>query len=292
LDDSFEQGLLRFLKFFRKKRAHPSDSHELAEEIHELMDEGQAKGLISGEESNMVYGALHLKETKAHSVMVPRTEISSASLDTSLREIIKLVNQCGHTRIPIHKETIDKIVGILHAKDLLKLWGKDPESKLPFDILRPPFFVPENQNISEVLKSLKEKKTHLAIVTDEYGGTSGIITIEDILEEIVGEILDEHDTQQPLLSKINNNTYLVDARLEIEKLEEELNIELPKGEYESVGGFVINLLGRLPEVNEKIDYEGLEIIIQQADERKVDKVLVKIVGCPVSSLSQQKPAPQ
>ena len=290
MDDSSGQGLFRFLKFFKKKRAHLTDSQDLAEEIHELMDEGQAKGLISGEETNMVYGALHLKETKAHSIMVPRTEISSASLDSSLGEIIKLVNECGHTRIPIHKDSIDKIVGILHAKDLLKLWGKDPDAKLPFEILRPPFFVPENQNISEVLKDLKEKKTHLAIVTDEYGGTSGIITIEDILEEIVGEILDEHDTEPPLLSQINENTYLVDAKLEIEKLEDVLNIELPKGDYESVGGFVINLLGRLPEVNEKIHYDGLEIIVQQADQRRVEKILVKINSPDNPNFSPEKPA--
>lgn len=254
------------------------------------MDEGQAKGLISGEESNMVYGALHLRETKAHSIMVPRTEISSASLDTSLREVIKLVNECGHTRIPIHKESIDKIVGILHAKDLLKLWGKDPDSKLPFEILRPPFFVPENQNINDVLKNMKEKKTHLAIVTDEYGGTSGIITIEDILEEIVGEILDEHDAEPPLLSKLNETTYLVDARLEIEKLEEALQIELPKGDYESVGGFVISLLGRLPELNEKLKYNGLEMIIQQADQRRVEKILIRIVPGTEPEPSQQQPS--
>ncbi len=290
MDESSEQGLFRFLRLFRKKKAHLSDSHDLAEEIHELMDEGQAKGLISGEETNMVYGALHLRETKAHSIMVPRTEISSASLDTSLGDVIKLVNECGHTRIPIHKESIDKIVGILHAKDLLKLWGKDPNSKLPFDILRPPFFVPENQNINEVLKNLKEKKTHLAIVTDEYGGTSGIITIEDILEEIVGEILDEHDTEPPLLSKLNDSTYLVDAKLEIEKLEEALNIELPKGDYESVGGFVISILGRLPEINEKVKYDGIEMIVQQADQRKVEKILVRVVSRP-DSISVQEQAP-
>lgn len=276
MGDSSEQGLLRFLKFLTKRKPHLTDSQDLAEEIHELMDEGQAKGLISGEETNMVFGALHLRQTKAHSVMVPRTEISSAPLDSSLGEVIKLINQCGHTRIPIHKESIDKIVGILHAKDLLKWWGKDPDSKLPFEILRPPFFVPENQSINEVLKSLKQKKTHLAIVTDEYGGTSGIITIEDIIEEIVGEILDEHDTELPLLSQINENTFLVDARLEIEKLEKVLGIELPEGDYESVGGFIISLLGRLPQMGEKIKFRDIEMTIQQADQRRVEKILIRI----------------
>jgi len=290
LGDSSEQGLFRFLKLFKKKKPHLTDSHDLAEEIHDLMDEGQAKGIISGEETHMVFGALHLRETKAHSIMVPRTEISSAPLDSSLGEVIKLVNHCGHTRIPIHKESIDKIVGILHAKDLLKLWGKDPESKLPFEILRPPFFVPESQSINEVLKSLKEKKTHLAIVTDEYGGTSGIITIEDIIEEIVGEILDEHDTELPLFARINDNTFIVDAKLEVEKFEEALGLELPKGDYESVGGFIINLLGRLPEIGEKLRYQNLEMTIQQADQRKIEKILVRIISSADQLATQEKSA--
>jgi len=287
LGDGSEQGLFRFFKLFKKRKTHLTDTHDLAEEIHDLMDQGQAKGLISGEETNMVFGALHLRETKAHSVMVPRTEISSAPLDSSLGEVIKLVNQCGHTRIPIHKESIDKIVGILHAKDLLKLWGKERNTKLPFDILRPPFFVPETQSINEVLKSLKEKKTHLAIVTDEYGGTSGIITIEDIIEEIVGEIMDEYDNDEYLVKTLSDGSFLVDARLEIEKLEKLLGMDLPDGSFESVGGFIISLKGKIPDVNEKIVFDGIEMIIKKADSRKIDKVLIIQKSKP---LSPSKPA--
>ncbi|MBW1997929.1 MAG: HlyC/CorC family transporter [Deltaproteobacteria bacterium] len=236
----------------------------------------------------MVQGVLELKETEAHSIMIPRTEVSSAPADATLGEVIKLVTECGHTRIPIYQNSIDEIIGILHSKDLLKLWGQAPESKIPNDILRKPYFVPRNQKVSEILKDLKREKTHLAIVTDEYGGTAGIITIEDILEEIVGEIMDEHDEEPPLLTVLDENTLLVDARLEIEKLEEHLGRELPPGEYESVGGFIISLLGKIPRVGEKITYQDLEMTIKSGDRRKIEKILITLKQSPVR---QEQPAP-
>ena len=275
LEDVPEQGLLAFIKSLIKKSHSLDNDSNLAEEIHDLMDEGQAKGLITDEESHMVSGVLELKETVIHSIMIPRTEISSAPVASTLGEITNLVTRCGHTRIPIHNDNIDKIVGILHAKDLLKLLGNPPDSKIPPEILRKPYFVPENQKVSELLKNMKDQKTHLAIVTDEYGGTAGIITIEDILEEIVGEIMDEHDKDLPLLTIIDDESLLVDARLEVEKLEEQLNFKLPEGDFESVGGFIIHLIGRIPQANEKVSFEDMEITIQTADQRKIDKVLIK-----------------
>jgi magnesium and cobalt transporter len=274
LEDDSDQGLFALLKSLIRKKFHPGNSNDLAEEIHDLVDEGQAKGLISNEESHMVYGVLDLKETRAHSIMIPRTVISSAPINSTLGEVIKLVNECGHTRIPIHNDNIDEIVGILHAKDLLKLWGKDPDSAIPVEILRKPTFVPETQKINELFRDLKKRKTHLAIVTDEYGGTAGIITVEDIIEEIVGEIMDEHDNEKSLMTIIDDKSLLVDARLEVEKLEEHLGVELPKGEFESVGGFVIHLVGRIPRVNEKIAFKEIEIVVKKADQRKIEKVLI------------------
>ena len=274
MEDDSEKGFLEHLRSFFKRKNHLDNSSDLAEGIHDLMDEGQAKGLISNEESHMVYGVLDLKETKAHSIMVPRTEISSASVDCTLGEMISLVTQCGHTRIPIHKDDIDHVVGVLHAKDLLRLLGGDPDSRIPFEIFRKPFFVPENRTVSDLLKDLQEQRTHLAIVTDEYGGTSGIITTEDILEEIVGEILDEHDHEEALLSILDDGGFLVDARLEIEKLEEHLKIHFPEGDFESVGGFIIHLLGKIPEVGEKTSFGNFDITIQKGDQRKIDKVLI------------------
>jgi len=275
LEDDSEKGFFALIKSLFKRKSSQITAFGLGEEFHELIDEGQAKGLISKEEFHMVYGVLELKEIRAHSIMIPRTEISSASLDSTLGEVIKLVNECGHTRIPIHKDNVDEIVGILHGKDLLKFWGKDPSAKIPPEILRKPFFVPETQRVSEVLKELQQGRTHLAVVTDEYGGTAGIITIEDILEEIVGEIQDEHDREQPLFTVNDDGSLIVDARLEVGKLEEKLSVQLPRGDFDSVGGFIIHLLGRIPEVDETISFEDLEFAIQKADRRKICRVLVR-----------------
>jgi CBS domain containing-hemolysin-like protein len=217
--------------------------------------------------------------------MVPRIEISSAPVDASLGEIIKLVADCGHTRIPIHKENIDQIVGILHAKDLLKLWGEDPHSIIPSRILRKPYFVPENKLLNYLLKELKEKKTHLAVVTDEYGGTAGIVTIEDILEEIVGEIQDEHDNDLPLIARLDKDRFLVDARLEAERLEEVLDIKLPEGDFESVGGFIIHMLGRIPDGGETFSFEDLDVTIQNANQRKINKIVIQRKPPPTESPS-------
>jgi hemolysin (HlyC) family protein len=274
LEDGSEKGFFSLIKTLIKKKPPLGDSSDLAEEIHDLMDEGQAKGLISDEETHMVNGVLDLKETWAHSIMIPRTEISSAPANSTLGEVIKLVTDCGHTRIPIHNDNIDEIVGILHAKDLLKFLGETPTSKIPLEILRKPYFVPGTQKVSKLLKDLKEKKNHMAILTDEYGGTAGIITIEDIIEEIVGEIMDEHDPDKPLLTAIDDKSILVDARLEVEKLEEHLDIRLPTGDFESVGGFVIHLLGRIPKTNEKVPFEDFTITVQEADQRRIEKILI------------------
>jgi magnesium and cobalt transporter len=273
-EDSGQQGLLSIFKSVIRKKTSLQKGTDLSDEIQDLMSEGQAMGLISDEESDMVSGVLDLKETTAHSIMIPRTEISFAPSDATLDELIELVTSCGHTRIPIFQENIDQIVGILHAKDLLKLFHGNGDSKLPPNLLRKPYFVPGNQSLNEVLKQLKEKKTHLAIVTDEYGGTAGIITIEDILEEIVGEIMDEHDNEEKLITILDDGSVLVDARLEVEKLEAHFELKLPPGEFESVGGLIIHLLGRIPKINEKITCQDIVMIIKSADDRRINQVLI------------------
>lgn len=286
MNEGSDQGLLsRFRSFFSK--AKPRDEGaELAEEIYDLMDEGQAKGLISGEVSEMVHAVLDLKETKAYEIMVPRTQVVSAPLTISLQEAIKLISDCGHTRIPICKDSIDEILGILHAKDLLKMCSGDAASGIPPEILRRPHFVSFNQKASDVLRELKERKTHLAIVTDEYGGTAGIITVEDVLEEIVGEIMDEHDEDDHLLNVLDENTVSVDARLEVEKLAEHFDLPVPEGEFESVGGLVIHLLGKIPKVNDKVSFEDLELTVQSGDSRRIGKILVRRKPSPSPPLAE------
>ncbi len=256
------------------KKHHLQNGSDLTDEINDLMDEGQAKGFITDEESEMVHGVLELKETTASSIMIPRTDLTAASIDSTLGELIQLITSCGHTRIPIYRDSIDVIIGVLHAKDLLKLFENSPDTKITPDILRKVFFVPGSQKISALLRDLRSKKNHMAIVTDEYGGTAGLITIEDILEEIVGEIMDEHDHEEPLMNVIDKNTILVDARLEAEAIEDYFKLELPEGDFESVGGFIINLLGKIPKTGEEVTYQNLKITVKSADERRIDKALI------------------
>jgi len=282
LEDDSNQNLVKKIISFLKKKPHLQNGTDLAEEIHDLIDEGHAKGFITDEESDMFQGVLELKETKAHSIMIPRTEISSAPADSTLKEFIDLITACGHTRIPVYKNNIDEIVGILHAKDLLKFLGEDPDSRILPEIFRKPYFVPENKNINELLRDLRAKKTHLAIITDEYGGTEGIIAIEDIIEEIVGEIEDEHDNSTPLFYALDENSVIVDARMEVSKFVEHFGIELPSGEYESVGGFIIHLLGKIPKQGEMLTHENMEIQIKSADERKIDKIQITLKNQPES----------
>ena len=274
MEETSDQSFLsRFKSLFRKAKPRDEEA-ELTEEIYDLMDEGQAKGLISGEVSEMVHAVLDLKETKAYEIMVPRTQVISAPLTISLSDAIKLISDCGHTRIPIYRDSIDEISGILHAKDLLKMCSNDPGSRIPPEILRKPHFVSFNQKASDVLRELKERKAHLAIVTDEYGGMAGIITMEDVIEEIVGEIMDEHDKERPLMNVVDEDSVSVDARLEVEKLAEHFDMPVPEGEFESVGGLVIHLLGRIPKVNEKVSFENLEMTVQSGDSRRIGKILV------------------
>lgn len=263
------------IKSFLRNAARSRDNHlNLDDEIHELMHEGMAKGLITNEESEMVDAVLELKDTKVHSVMIPRTDGWFASSDATLGEVIDLINKCGHTRIPIYGRNLDDIIGILHAKDLLKLWGSERTTAVPRTILRRPHFVVENQDLSAVFRELKDAKTHLAIVMDEYGGTAGLITVEDILEEIVGEIMDEHDKEEPMITRNDDGTILVDARLEVEKLSDYLRVELPEGDFESVGGLIINLLGKIPQPLEKVTIGDFDLKVQSADNRRIHKIIV------------------
>lgn len=269
------QGLISFLRHLFKRWFSGPSHEDLTSELQELMDEGQAKGLVTDEETDMVLSVLDLKDTRAYSIMVPRIDMVSAPITATLRELLILIDECGFTRIPIYENSLDNIIGILHAKDLLKLWGEDLNKPLPKEILRPPFFAPHNLKVIDLLTELRQNRMHMAILTDEYGGTVGIVTIEDIIEEIVGEIQDEYDEEEPLIVRQPDGTYLVDGRADAEEFAETVGLSLPEGDFESVAGFIINLLGRIPKEGEKISYGEYEFAIEKADQRKIYKVLVQ-----------------
>ena len=261
----------------RKKTSHP----QLEKEIQQLIDVGEEEGLLSEDEGEMMQSILSFRDTVAREIMVPRTDAVIVSGDTPIEKLLQLVIEKGHSRFPVYADNIDDILGILHVKDLLSSWG---EKHLDLqDIVREPYFIPETKKISHLLTELRDKKSHMAIVIDEYGGVAGLVTIEDIIEEIIGEIRDEYDEDEILMVATDEGDLLVDARLEIEKLTEHFDLQVPKGNFESVGGFIISLLGRVPQPHEKIIHAPLEMTIESADARKIRKVRIRVQKQDVSS---------
>lgn len=255
----------------------PEISQDIEEKFDRLIKVGEREGLISPDEGRMIKSIFEFKDTLVREIMVPRTEIAAAPVESSAPEVIERIIESGHSRLPVFDQNLDSVVGVIHAKDLLRHWGaRDGEVDLRA-LARPGYFVPETKKISALLKELKSRREHLAIVIDEYGGTAGLVTIEDIVEEIVGEIEDEYDPEERRLQVLDPATVVADARLEVERLEEHFGVEFPEGDYESVGGFVIQLAGRVPEPNESFRYDGLEFVVEAADERRVDRLRITAV---------------
>ena len=231
--------------------------------------------MIDQEEHEMIHGIFGLKAAVVREVMVPRTDIKCVSSKAKIEDIIDLIISEGHSRIPVFEDKIDNIVGVVYAKDLLEFWGKCGE-EIPLErVMRQPYFIPETKRLEELLKEFKEKRVHMAIVVDEYGGLSGLVTIEDLIEEVFGEIEDEYD--QGVDSRIiplDGNSVSVDAKLEIEKLESYFDIEIQKENFETVGGFIFHLLGRVPKVGERVFFGDLTMSVESADGRRIGRVKI------------------
>ncbi len=279
MEEQSAKGIQNWLRMCFRRLAGVQNADDVEKEIQQIIDEGEQRGLISEDEGEMIQGIFSFRDTIAREIMVPRTDTVYAEAETKLTEIIRIIIESGHSRIPIYQDNIDNIVGTLHAKDLLPSWGTNDIAIR--EIMRPPYFIPETKKISEVLKDLRDNKSHMAIVIDEYGGTAGILTLEDIIEEIIGEIMDEYDAEQKLIIEHEDGSISVNARLDVEKLEDFLQIELPEGDFESVGGFIISLIGKVAEVNEKILYNDIEILIEAATNRKIDRVRIRKLGTEV-----------
>jgi len=244
------------------------------EEIQELMDAGEEEGIINEEENEMIRAIFTLRDTVVREIMVPRTDMASVSADATVREILATIVSCGHSRIPVWEGTLDNIVGLIYAKDFLKYWGMEDSAVVLRTVMRPPYFVPETKILEELLHDFKKKRVHIAIVIDEYGGTSGLVTIEDLLEQIVGDIQDEYDIEEEWLVEEPAGTALVDARLPIEELEEFFGIEVEREKFDTVGGLIFHLTGRIPPVGEEVATNGIRLTVLEADERKISKVRI------------------
>ena len=215
------------------------------------------------------------------------------SKDCTREELLNTIIESGHSRIPVYSENIDHIVGILYAKDLLPLWLNGTEEFDLEAICREPFFVPETKRINDLLNELRAKKSHLAVIVDEYGGTAGIVTIEDIIEEIIGEIRDEHDVEEELFLPQEDGSVLINARANLDDFEEHFGVQLPREGYDTLGGFIIHLMGKVPRKGEEITYEGLRMRIQGGDPKRITRVLVtrEVEADTGMSSSYQEPNP-
>lgn len=247
----------------------------MEKEIQSIIDAGAEDGLIDPQSGEMIQSILEFRDTVVREVMIPRTEMVAIPSDAPVEEIIDLITRYGHTRIPVYSGSIDNIVGILNVKDLLKFWSKPIAKGDILSILRKPYYIPETKNTHLLLHELKQRKHHLAVVIDEYGGTSGLVTLEDLIEEIVGEIHDEHDTQDGDIAELPDGYILVDGRTDIEKIEDHFGVTFPEGKYETLGGMILHAIGKIPVTGETIKIEQFEMIIESADERSIKKVKMK-----------------
>jgi len=256
-------------------RGGPDTTEALELEIQELLEEGEEQGLISVHEEQLINSIFDFRETIASEIMTPSAEMVCADLHSSIPELVRLISEEGYTRIPIYEETFDQIVGILHAKDLLRICVQDSETEIDLkQALNPAVFIPESKPITELLREFQLKKMHMVIVVDEFGSVRGLVTLEDVIEEIVGEIDDEHDDEASELRIVDERTVIVDAKIDVEEVENHFQVSLPEGPYESVGGFIIHRLGKVPGSGTLVQESGLSFKVLGADPRRIKSIRI------------------
>lgn len=246
------------------------------DEIRQLIADAQEQGGLQQEQSEMIQSVIELRDTTAREIMVPRIDMVCVPAECPFDEALRIAITEGHSRIPVYEESPDHIVGLLYAKDLLGILQGDyrPE-RIPLELVRPPFHVPESKRVDELLKLMRTEKVHLAIVLDEFGGTAGLVTIEDILEEIVGEIRDEYDVEEPAeIEHQADGTLVVDGRANIDDVSVQLGVQLPTDDFDTIGGFVVGLLGRAPVSGEEVAWDGVRLRIEAVENRRVSRVRI------------------
>ncbi len=255
----------------------PRQNKITEEELKKLVLAGRQEGTLQETELKMLHSVFEFDETVVREIMVPRTEVVALEVDAGYQETLNLARSTGLSRIPVYEERLDNIVGILNIKDLLTRFDQEKAKQFELrKIARPPYFVPETKRVNKLLANFRQYRVHMAIVVDEYGGTSGVITLEDLLEEIVGEIEDEYDEQPELINQEDEQTYVIDARIDLDDLEEQIGLSLPTRRYDSLGGMLIERLGKIPTVGDEIVYEGNQYEVIEATRRQVKRVRLSL----------------
>ena len=268
---------------------NPKDTPQAVteEEIRMLVDVGEEKGVIEESQKEMINNIFEFDDIVAADVMTHRTDVVAIDINDSFTTVLKTAMEEGYSRIPVYDDDLDDIKGVLYVKDLLKFVGQDLPKRGVAKLMRKAYFVPESKKCGELFSEMTEKRIQLAIVSDEYGGFAGIVTIEDLLESIVGNMQDEYDDEEEEFEKLNDTTYTIDGVTDIEEVEEELGIKLPQGEYDTVAGMIMSILGRIPEENETptVEVAGCEFTVESINERRIERV--KIVKLPVEEETEE-----
>jgi magnesium and cobalt exporter, CNNM family len=256
----------------------PADERISSEELRLIIEQGGEQGILEAEEEQMIHAVIELGDQRVHEVMVPRIATVTLPVDATISDAIDTIVAEGHSRIPVYETSIDEIIGIVYAKDLLPFLKADsPEPPPMRSLLRTPVFVPESMTVDDLLHELQRRKVHIAIVLDEYGGTAGLVTIEDLIEEIVGEIQDEYDEEEPMIVRLTDDEARVDGRAAVDDLAElfEMNVPLEdEDEYDTVGGLIYHRIGGVPKPGDQVAIDGLTLTVESTDGRRVSKVLV------------------
>ena len=243
-------------------------------DILTLVEREEAAGGVEEQERRMIRGIIALEDKSAREIMVPRIDMAVADIEDSIEDVATIVTERGYSRVPVFRENIDDIVGILYAKELLRAMSNGGRERPLAEILREPFFIPESKRLDELLQEMQSRRIHMAIVVDEYGGTAGLVTIEDLLEEIVGEIEDEYDVARPAMEVISEDEVVLDAGTTTDVLKELFDYEIESEDFDTVGGFVIHQLGRLPSVGDEVEVEGLNLRVLSMSGRRIRRLRV------------------
>ncbi|MBI3997971.1 MAG: HlyC/CorC family transporter, partial [Armatimonadetes bacterium] len=252
------------------------------EEIQLLVKMGEEQGVLEQDEREMIHSIFQFGDTVVREVMTPRIDMACVAADDPVETLLDVVRTHGHTRIPVYHETVDQIVGVVHVKDLLAAFRQGRVSGTARAFARPAYFVPDSKRLDELFREMRRKKVHMAIAVDEYGGTAGLVTIEDLLEEIVGPIQDEYDVEEPPIKVIDDRVAVVDARMHLEDVNAALDLDLPVGEVDSVGGLVYSLLGHVPTQGERVAYDGVELTVERVDGNRIAQVRITKVATPAA----------
>jgi CBS domain containing-hemolysin-like protein len=245
------------------------------EDLRAMAEVASEEESIEEVEKELIHSIFEFGDTLVREVMVPRPDMVAAPLESGLRTVLDLMLKHGYSRIPVYRENIDDIMGVVYAKDVLRHLHAGKENVPLENLMREAYFVPETKKVAELLREMQARRVHIAIVLDEYGSVAGLVTIEDLLEELVGEIADEYDREEPQIEPVDDKTYRVNGRLTIDEVNELLDVELPHDEWDTVAGLMYGLLGAVPTQGETVTYDNLEFTAEKVQGRRIAKVLIK-----------------